>query len=140
LQFRKKPPTGGFFVSTVLFRQFCYKAATIRETNAMNLRPLPLVALLGFAVAGSAFADTLLIDRVNKLAAAPARGQTTQQVQAHFGMPLQKLEPAGGQHPQWPSISRWVYADFTVYFEKSRVVSTVINKASPDEIGPKPAR
>lgn len=108
----------------------------------MNRRAyaLPLIALLGLA-AGNTVAsanDTLLIDRANKLtAAAPTRGQTTRQVVARFGEPLQKMAPEGGQKKQWPAINRWVYADFTVYFEKDRVIDVVANKASPEEIGPK---
>ncbi|MFT4257238.1 MAG: hypothetical protein QM599_09830 [Pseudoxanthomonas sp.] len=107
----------------------------------MTLRAhaLPLAALLGFALAGAAHADTLLIERVNKpVAAVPARGQTTQQVLARFGEPVQKLNPEGGQKKQWPTINRWVYPDFTVYFEKSRVIDVVANRASAEEIGPKP--
>ncbi|MFT3762499.1 MAG: hypothetical protein QM761_07785 [Pseudoxanthomonas sp.] len=101
---------------------------------------LPLAVLLGLAVAGGASADTLLIDRANKpVVAVPVRGQTTQQVVARFGEPLQKLSPEGGQKKQWPVINRWVYADFTIYFEKNRVIDVVANKASPEEIGPKPA-
>ena len=107
----------------------------------MNRRifALPFAALIGCVATNAVSADTLLIDRANKLAtAAPVRGQTAQQVVARFGEPLQKLNPEGGQKKQWPVINRWVYADFTVYFEKNRVIDVVANKASPDEIGPKP--
>ena len=34
-------------------------------------------------------------------------------------------------------INRWVYDRFTVYFEKDRVISAVVNRASPAELGPK---
>ncbi|MCR6627879.1 hypothetical protein [Pseudoxanthomonas japonensis] len=98
---------------------------------------LPLIALLGLA--GPASADTLLIERAQEQpVAAPARGQTTADVEARFGAPQQKLEPRGGQKRQWPVIHRWVYPGFTVYFEKSRVIDVVLNKASAEEIGPKP--
>ena len=99
---------------------------------------LPLIALLGLS--GTALADTLLIERTQEApaTAVPARGQTTADVEARFGTPQQKLEPRGGQKRQWPVIHRWVYPGFTVYFEKSRVVDVVINKASAEEIGPKP--
>ncbi|CAN7348763.1 hypothetical protein LJR143_001825 [Pseudoxanthomonas sp. LjRoot143] len=99
---------------------------------------LPLIALFGLS--GPALADTLLIERAQETpaAAAPVRGQTTTDVEARFGAPQQKLEPRGGQKRQWPVIHRWVYPGFTVYFEKSRVIDVVINKASAEEIGPKP--
>ncbi|MFT3756758.1 MAG: hypothetical protein QM769_12620 [Pseudoxanthomonas sp.] len=101
---------------------------------------LPLAALLGLALAGVAHADTLLVDRVNKPASTvPVRGQTAEQVVARFGEPAQKLNPEGGQKKQWPTINRWVYADFTVYFEKNRVIDVVANRASAEEIGPKPS-
>jgi len=99
---------------------------------------LPLIALLGLA--GTACADTLLIERAQEkpAAAAPARGQSAADVEARFGAPQQKLDPRGGQKRQWPVIQRWVYPGFTVYFEKSRVIDVVLNKASAEEIGPKP--
>ena len=106
----------------------------------MNRRTyaLPLLALLGLSFAAGA--DTLLIDRAKELPAGqvPVRGQTTAQVEARFGAPQQKLEPRGGQRRQWPTINRWVYANFTVYFEKNKVIDVVANHASADETGPKP--
>jgi hypothetical protein len=47
------------------------------------------------------------------------------------------VQPAGGDAPQHPVINRWVYDRFTVYFERDRVINTVLNRASPTEIGPK---
>ncbi len=103
-----------------------------------RLYAVPLFALL--CCTGAANADTLLIDRAQEkpAAALPVRGQTSAAVEAKFGLPQQKLEPRGGQKSQWPVINRWVYAGFTVYFEKNRVIDVVANQTSPDEIGPKP--
>lgn len=99
---------------------------------------LPLVALLGISTLANA--ETLLVDRVKErpAGALPVRGQSMSQVQGAFGEPQQKLEPRGGQKRQWPTIHRWVYPYFTVYFEKQRVIDVVANQASSDEIGPKP--
>ena len=84
--------------------------------------------------------DTLLIDRVaSESGPMPARGATMAQVQARFGAPADRLEPRGGQKRAWPTIQRWAYPAFTVYFEKGRVIDAVANKAGSDEIGPKPA-
>ncbi|PNS07863.1 hypothetical protein [Solilutibacter silvestris] len=85
--------------------------------------------------------DTLLVDRVKQEAsiAHPARGQTMAQVQQRFGAPQSKLDPRGGQKRDWPTINRWVYPQFTVYFQRERVLDVVVNKASADEVGPKPA-
>ena len=99
------------------------------------------VLLALFAASTSASAETLLVDRVHQenAAAMPSRGMTMAQVEARFGAPSEKLDPRGGQKRQWPTINRWTYPAFTVYFEKSRVVDAVANKTGADEIGPKPA-
>lgn len=84
--------------------------------------------------------NTLLIERIQEenKSAMPTRGQTMAQVEARYGAPADKLDPRGGQKRQWPTINRWVYPAFTVYFEKSRVIDVVANKADEQEIGPKP--
>ena len=103
-----------------------------------TIHALTLACLLGAAPA--ALADTLLIERAQERPATPlpARGQTMGQVEARFGAPQERLEPRGGQKHQWPTINRWVYPAFTVYFEKQRVIDVVARQASPDEVGPKP--
>ena len=85
--------------------------------------------------------DTLLIERVREenTAAMPARGMSAQEVESRFGAPSSKLDPRGGQKRQWPTINRWSYPTFTVYFEKNRVIDAVANKADANEVGPKPA-
>ena len=101
-------------------------------------KAIPMFVLL--ALAGAVSAETLLVDRVKEESktAMPARGQTMAQVEAKYGAPSEKLDPRGGQKRQWPTINRWVYPAFTVYFEKSRVIDVVANKADETEIGPKP--
>ncbi len=106
--------------------------------------PVLLSIALGTAVLAAPAlaqrADTLLIDRASATADinAPRRGASMGQVEAQYGSPDQKLEPRGGQQPQWPVIHRWVYPQFTVYFENSHVIDTVLRQATPGEIGPKP--
>jgi len=103
-----------------------------------HLRAVPLLLLL--ACSGAACAETLLVDRVHEenKAAMPVRGMTMAQVEASFGAPADRLDPRGGQKRQWPTINRWSYPAFTVYFEKNKVIDAVANKADADEIGPKP--
>ena len=103
-----------------------------------SIAALPLIALL--AVAGTASAETLLIERVQHEPAAslPLRGQSMAQVEARFGAPAERMDPRGGQKSQWPTINRWAYPEFTVYFEKDKVIDAVETKASPGEVGPKP--
>ncbi|KGK58319.1 hypothetical protein FHR53_002925 [Xanthomonas arboricola] len=96
------------------------------------------IALMGISAVASA--DTLLVDRAQQkpAAALPLRGDSMSQVEGRYGAPTEKLDPRGGQKRQWPTIHRWVYPAFTVYFEKSKVIDVVANKADANEIGPKP--
>ena len=59
----------------------------------------------------------------------PKRGMTMAQVEKHFGAPADKMAPAGGDAPRHPVINRWVYPDYTVYFERDRVIDSVANRA-----------
>ena len=101
-------------------------------------------ALLAFATTASAqqrevVGDTLLVERVQaEPGNLPSRGLAMAQVEARFGAPAQRLDPRGGQKRDWPTIHRWVYPGYTVYFERTRVIDVVLNKADAGEIGPKP--
>ena len=106
----------------------------------MKHRPNTLILLALLALCGGAQADTLLVERAQQkpAVAQPARGLSMGEVEARFGTPQEKLDPRGGQKRQWPTIHRWVYPAFTVYFENSRVIDAVANQATPGETGPKP--
>ena len=103
-----------------------------------SIAALPLIALL--AVAGTASAETLLIERVQHEPAAslPLRGQSMAQVEARFGAPAERMDPRGGQKSQWPTINRWSYPAFVVYFEKNKVIDAVAIQADATETAPKP--
>jgi hypothetical protein len=107
-----------------------------RRTRAIRMLAIALLA----TAAGTASADVLLVQRAQSenMAAMPARGMTMAQVEARFGAPSDRLDPRGGQKRQWPTINRWSYPAFTVYFEKNKVIDAVANQAAPNEIGPKP--
>ena len=104
------------------------------------MRILITAAVLAISTYAAAQADTLLVQRAASQPASsiPARGQSMDQVRASFGEPASRLEPRGGQKRQWPTINRWVYPQFVVYFEKSRVIDVVATQASAEEVGPKP--
>ena len=99
---------------------------------------LYLLAFITFFIAGSnAFAATLLVDRAQRdHSQRPTHGQSRAEVKKRYGSPEKILPPRGGEKAQWPRIERWVYPNFTVYFEHSRVIDTVLNQASADEIVP----
>ena len=107
----------------------------------MNHRITALLCAALLALPLSASAETLLIERVQdeNAVALPTRGLSMAEVEARHGAPADRMDPRGGQKSQWPTIHRWVYPQFTVYFEQNRVVDAVLNKADPTEVGPKPA-
>jgi|GEM_PF-223508 len=51
----------------------------------------------------------------------PDKGSSTSAVESRFGEPLNQSGPVGT-----PPISRWEYAEFTVYFENDRVLHSVV--------------
>lgn len=107
----------------------------------MRYLPAAILAATLFAVAlPQASAETLLIERVNGEAgmSLPARGMRMADVERKFGAPAQRLDPRGGQSRKWPTINRWTYANFVVYFEKDRVIDAVAIRAGTNEVGPKP--
>jgi len=90
----------------------------------------------------TAHADVLLRERVRIEATQnlPGRGMSMDEVESRYGAPAARLAAVGGGSPRQPVIHRWEYADFIVYFERDRVVDTVMKRATPLEIGPKPPR
>lgn len=104
------------------------------------MRPMSAVLLFGLIAAAPAMAETLLVERAQAPASAmPARGMSMAQVQKTYGAPLDRLDPRGGQKRVWPTINRWRYANFVVYFERDKVIDAVAVQAAATEVGPKPA-
>ncbi len=56
----------------------------------------------------------------------PQRGESMTSVRARLGAPLEKLSAVG-----IPPIVRWVYKDFTVYFEYEHVIHSTPNSLKP---------
>lgn len=108
--------------------------------NRFLVVPLALATFLLATPASAQRSDTLLVDRAaaSQDINGPNRGALMSQVEAQFGAPMEKLEPRGGQQPQWPVIRRWVYPGYIVYFENDHVIDVVVRRAAPGEIGPKP--
>lgn len=53
----------------------------------------------------------------------PGRGMSMDQVESLFGAPTDRVERVGQ-----PPISRWIYGNFTVYFEDDIVLHAVTHK------------
>lgn len=77
---------------------------------------------LVLSFSGAAGADRLLIEKVEaaRNADLPRHGSSMAQVEGRFGEPDNRM-PAVGE----PPITRWVYSDFTVYFEHQYVIDSV---------------
>ncbi|GLQ99642.1 hypothetical protein [Dyella mobilis] len=103
---------------------------------------LPLLAALaigsGLAVTQTAFAQQTLTQRVQdeKSMNLPARGMSMAQVEKAYGAPLRKLSPRGGDAPKHPTINRWEYANFIVYFQGSHVIHSVLNTPAGNNRNP----
>ena len=90
-----------------------------------------LAALLcGCALASAAVAETLVVnDQVQVRESQvdrPKRGLTMDQVEKQFGAPATRHPTVGGSSPQQPPITRWDYSGFSVFFERDRVIDSVV--------------
>ena len=80
---------------------------------------LPVCIVLAMPVS----ADTLLIEKVEaaQMRDLPGNGLSQSEIRERWGQPLDRVPPVGN-----PPIARWTYEDFIVYFERDRVISTVL--------------
>ena len=85
---------------------------------------MPLAFALATAAVARADSDA---------ATAPARGMTMTAVEQGFGKPAEVL-PAVGE----PPITRWVYPNCTVYFERQYVIHSVIPRPAQPAASPSP--
>jgi hypothetical protein len=96
------------------------EVATMRKT-------LTVLLLTSLLAAGTAMADTLIIEGIDQAKASaasrPSRGMTMNAVSSRWGAPTAKLDPVGQ-----PPITRWEYADFVVYFEHDYVIDSVVRR------------
>jgi hypothetical protein len=86
-----------------------------------RIKNIVLAALLGFTPVAMADAHS-----ISKQAAGddrPHRGMNMDQVKAKFGAANEEKDAVGD-----PPISRWVYNDFTVYYEHQHVIHAVGHK------------
>jgi hypothetical protein len=94
------------------------------EDNRMQTRILAAL-LLGCALAGTAAAETVIVDGSVAVAPSsmptPKRGITMGDVEKQFGAPVNRHPTVGA-----PPITRWDYNGFSVVFEKDRVIDSVV--------------
>ena len=92
----------------------------------------PLLATILMA-ATSAHADTFDVRKnaaIGNRSDLPHRGLSMAQVEQRYGAPVEKLPTAGGDAPRHPPINRWRYNGYTVYFERNRVIHSVVDTAA----------
>lgn len=53
----------------------------------------------------------------------PQRGLAMERVEKSWGAPTDRIVPVGE-----PPIARWIYDDFTVYFEHQNVIHAVVHR------------
>lgn len=84
-----------------------------------------LVAVFAMAMAlNPALADELLINEVRESDAIEVhRGSTMEQVKRQYGEPESVRGPVGE-----PPITRWIYDDYTIYFEHDRAIHAVAER------------
>ena len=103
---------------------------------------LPLLAAItigaGLAGTQTAHAQQTLTQRVQeeKGMNLPARGMSMAQVEKKYGEPVRKLAPRGGDSAKHPTINRWEYSDFIVYFQQNRVIHSVLNTPAGNNQNP----
>jgi hypothetical protein len=119
----------------------CYSRPVVEE---LLMQTRILAALLaGCAVAGSALADTVVVnDQVQvreSQVERPKRGLTMSEVEKHFGAPVTRHPTVGGGSPRTPPITRWDYSGFSVFFEGDRVIHSVVTEAPAPAAAPAPA-
>jgi len=96
-------------------------------------RMLPFFTAISLSMAAPLQAETLEMPASSQATAEatgysvnlPGRGMNMTQVEEKFGPPLEKLPEVGD-----PPIIRWIYPNYTVYFEYQFVINSVLNVPS----------
>lgn len=101
------------------------KLKSLFVINSTTLRSfLVFTALMvGFGMSVQAEVVKIPISQQGADIETPHTGVSQESVLSKFGEPDQRTEPVGV-----PPISRWIYPNFTVYFEYDHVITSVIHK------------
>lgn len=90
---------------------------------------IPLALLISLGACATASAEQLQMPEDGAMKQSmpssmdmPIKGMSKEQVRQMYGEPVKMVAPVGD-----PPISRWVYDRYTVYFEYTHVIRSVIN-------------
>jgi len=97
----------------------------------LSLRHITAIGLLFVGLSANLFAEEVTLPTAEPAKTSeateysvqlPGRGMTMEAVQNRFGEAVEKFSAVGE-----PPISKWVYKDFSVYFESEFVIHAVVN-------------
>lgn len=100
----------------------------------MNIKPLLMSAIFVVTAqmtTSSVQAEILSIGpnaQVLKKSVLPKRGQSMQVVSKNFGKASRVTKSQGKITKRNPRITQWHYRDFSVYFENSHVIHSVVKR------------
>lgn len=98
------------------------------QESGMFRKSMKSIALSAFLLTtGSVAADVLLIEEVRERMRRdlPANGLTKTEVEQRYGRPNERRAPVGQ-----PPISRWLYDEYSVYFEHDLVIESVLHRGA----------
>jgi len=102
------------------------KQPNIKSSNPSLVGILAILWVFFYTTIGLAEQTILSVGQQgNHSISTPKTGQDSETVLSLFGEPNQKTQPVGE-----PPISKWIYHDFTVYFENDLVIHSVIHNQS----------
>ena len=99
---------------------------TPNKNNRLTIKLSVLILSFSFAFSSQVIAEQQLIKiskQGNTTIQTPIHGKNMEDVRTEFGEPIEKVTEIGQ-----PPITRWVYKNFTVYFESNIVIHTVLKK------------
>ena len=103
----------------------------MKATNSIkpNLQRIVKAGLVSLSLIFSSFAFSESValsvaEQGNQSVQTPRNGQNKENVEAQFGAPIERVNAIGE-----PPISKWIYQDFTVYFEHDTVLHAVLHKS-----------
>ena len=113
----ERPYAGGAFLDSTIY------AMGESALHAYSLR-IGFVGPISFAEQVQR-GDVLLLEKVERSQGVevPSQGLRMGQVEERFGPPISRTDAVGD-----PPITRWRYADFTVYFEYQTVLHAVVHR------------
>ena len=103
-----------------------YTKSPGEESNVMKLLAHFLFAVFLLTILPAANSDVLLFDAIQAQSGdvkKPTRGLSMDQVRSRYGEPGNEIPWVGD-----PPITRWVYDDYTVYFEYKYVINSVVHR------------